>query len=613
MKRVLAIVGLLFCVAVLGAAGPRAEGGYVAGSVAQFKRDAADFAQSAEVLKGAADQLRAGDTASQTAAVEALKTCRLRYKRIEAFMEYFFRYPTNLYNRAPVYELEEPYMEYQSPVGLQYIESLLLAPDASDHQKEIAAQCEVVVSTARDIPATLYKLEASAAGILEAARLELIRISTLGITGYDAPGLKTGLAESAVALEAMSENLEPLLIAHPGGAADAIRRHLQKAVGLLEAAPDFDGFDRLGFFTEAMLPLQEHLGNLIAAQGLEQNTHPALNFRAKNIFSPDALDKSAFGPAAGKAVSSPALIALGKKLFSEKALSRNSTRSCATCHRPERAFTDGLVKSKALDEKTVVMRNAPSLYYAAYQHLQFYDGRAASLEAQLKAVLESPLEMDANPDTVVRRLTEMPAYRQAFKRVFPDSAGISLAQLSAALVAYEQTLAPFNSAFDRYLAGERGALNAAQKRGFNLFMGKAQCGSCHFAPVFNGLLPPYYERSELEVLGVPQRDAKGRTRADSDSGRYRFFPISFNNGAFKTTSVRNAGATAPYMHNGVFKNLKAVLDFYNRGGGRGLGLEVPGQTLSEDGPGLSRREIADVIAFLGALKDGESGANRIDK
>jgi cytochrome c peroxidase len=603
MKRVLTVVGVLFCMAVLVAAGPRAETGYITGRVAQFKKEAAVFAQSAEALKSAVSRLHTGDTASRTAAVEALRNCRLRYKRIEAFMEYFFEYPTNLYNRAPVYELEEPYMEYQSPVGLQYIESLLLEPNAGEHQKEIAAQCEVVASTAQDIPATLYKLEVSAAGILEANRLELIRISTLGITGYDAPGLKTGIIESAVALEAMSENLEPLLVAYPSSTTDTLRACLKRAITLLEAGPDFDAFDRLGFFTEAMLPLQEQLGNFIVAQNLERNTHPTLNYRARNIFSPDALDKNAFVQAAGRYTTSPELIALGKKLFSEKALSRNSSRSCATCHQPERAFTDGVVKSKALDEKTVVMRNAPSLYYAAYQHLQFYDGRAATLEAQLKAVLESPLEMDSNPDTIVRRLTAMPEYRQAFKTVFSNSLSIGLEQVSVALVAYEQTLAPFNSPFDRYLAGDAHALNATQKRGFNLFMGKAQCGSCHFAPVFNGLLPPYYERSELEVLGVPQRDAKGRQRADSDSGRYRFFPISFNNGAFKTTSVRNAGATAPYMHNGVFKNLKAVLDFYNKGGGRGLGLAVPGQTLSEEGPGLSRREVQEVIAFLRALED----------
>ena len=604
MKRVMTVVSVLFCMAVLVAAGPRAETGYVAGSVAQFKKEAAVFAQSADALKSAVDQLRTGNAASQKAAIEALKICRLRYKRIEAFMEYFFEYPTNLYNRAPVYELEEPYMEYQSPVGLQYIESLLLEPDAGEHQKEIAAQCEVVASTARDIPSTLYRLEAPTAGILEANRLELIRISTLGITGYDAPVLKTGLRESAVALEAMEANVEPLLVAYPGPTSDTIRHCLQKAITLLKAGPDFDAFDRLGFFTEAMLPLQEQLGIFILAQGLEQNTHAALNYRARNIFSPDALNKAAFRTAAGKTPSSPELIALGKKLFSEKALSRNGSRSCATCHKPDRAFTDGLVKSKALDEKTVVMRNAPSLYYAAYQHLQFYDGRAASLEAQLKAVLESPLEMDSNPDTVVRRLSAIPEYQKAFKALFPSSPTIELEQISTALVAYEQTLAPFNSPFDRYFAGNAGALNTAQKRGFNLFMGKAQCGSCHFAPVFNGLLPPYYERSELEVLGVPQRDARGRQHADSDSGRYRFFPISFNNGAFKTTSVRNAGATAPYMHNGVFKNLKAVLHFYNKGGGRGLGLEVPGQTLSEEGLGLSRREIADVISFLGALEDG---------
>ena len=465
-------------------------------------------------------------------------------------------------------------------------------------------QCEVIVTSANDIPATLYDLKVDDAGLLEANRLELIRISTLSITGYDAPLLKSATEEAAVALQAMHDNLGPILVSHPNEDGDAIQRYLGAAIALLQRSAGFNTFDRLGFFTKAMLPLQEHLSSFIKACDLDINTHPAVSHHARNLFSPDAIDLASFSKE--KPASQQQLLAsLGKELFSEKALSRNITRSCASCHRPDMAFTDGLVKSKTLDGKSVVMRNAPSLYYAAYQHTQFYDGRAASLEAQIKMVLQSPVEMDAQLDTVVNRLNAIPHYRELFRQLWPSSSRVHMDQVAAALVAYEQTLAPFSSPFDRYIAGDSTAMARAQKSGFNLFMGKARCGSCHFAPLFNGLLPPYYERSELEVIGVPQRDAKGRQRADADSGRYRFFPISFNNGAFKTTSVRNAGATAPYMHNGVFRTLKEVIDFYNKGGGRGLGLKVPGQTLSEQALGLTEREKSDLIAFLKALDDRE--------
>jgi cytochrome c peroxidase len=517
-------------------------------------------------------------------------------------MEYFFRYPVNLYNRAPVFEVEEPFMEYQSPVGLQYVESLLMEPDAFNNKKELLDQCEVIHTTAADIPSLLYDLKAEDAAIMEANRLEVIRIITLGITGYDAPLLWTGIEESAAALKAMHDNLEPMMIIHAGPEADSIRRYLEMAVDYLTSHPGFDNFDRLAFLTQSALPLQQHLSRFISQNGLELNTHPALNYRAGHLFNKDAINL-AFPSGKPASADTRELVALGKELFSECLLSGNTSRSCASCHNPQKFFTDGLVKSKTLDGKSSVLRNAPSIYYSGLQHAQFYDGRATSLEEQINTVLQNPLEMDANLDTVVQRLNANQHYRSQFRKVWPDANGISIDQVAAALAGYEQTLAPFNSAFDRYIGGDKLAMNDGQKRGFNLFMGKAQCGTCHFAPVFNGLLPPVYEVSELEVLGVPQRDAKGRKQMDSDSGRYRFFPISFNNGAFKTTTVRNAAMTAPYMHNGVFRSLEEVLDFYNKGGGRGLGLKVNMQTLSDKPLGLTKPEIRDIISFLEALTD----------
>jgi len=517
-------------------------------------------------------------------------------------MEYFFQYPVNLYNRAPVFEVEEPYMEYQSPVGLQYIESLLMEPDAFSHKKELLDQCEVLYASASDIPSLLYDLKVEDAALLESDRLELIRIMTLGISGYDAPSLKSGIAESAVALRAMKENLQPLLVDHSGQRADSIVHYLDIAIEYLNVHSDFDRFDRLGFLTRTAMPLQQHLALFITELDLDLNTHPALNHASINLFSKNAISLASFSRGTGDA-NARQLAAIGKELFFEKALSGNLSRSCATCHNPEKFFTDGLVKSKTLDGKGVVMRNAPSLYYAAWQYSQFYDGRATSLEEQIKAVLQNPLEMDANPDTVLRRLNESAHYRSIFRTAWPDATRIGLDQVTVALAAYEQTLAPFNSPFDRYIGGDTLAMNASQKKGFNLFMGKAQCGTCHFAPLFNGLLPPYYEVSEVEVLGVPQRDAKGVKRMDTDSGRYRFFPISFNNGAFKTTTVRNAAMTAPYMHNGVFRSLDEVLDFYNKGGGKGMGLKVETQTLSDKELQLTKQETRDIIAFLNALTD----------
>ena len=180
---------------------------------------------------------------------------------------------------------------------------------------------------------------------------------------------------------------------------------------------------------------------------------------------------------------------------------------------------------------------------------------------------------------------------------------VNFQHTAGALAAYIRTLNPFKSSFDHYMQGDKTALTAAQQRGFNLFMGKAQCGTCHFAPLFNGLLPPNYNTTEYEVLGTPADDNLENPHADSDQGRYAFMPFATFKGAFKTPTVRNAAMTAPYMHNGKFSSLEKVLDFYDKGGGVGLGLNVPDQTLSSSPLHLSAQEKKDIIAFIESLTD----------
>ena len=160
-----------------------------------------------------------------------------------------------------------------------------------------------------------------------------------------------------------------------------------------------------------------------------------------------------------------------------------------------------------------------------------------------------------------------------------------------------------NSAFDRAIAGDLKAMDADQIRGFNLFMGKAQCGTCHFAPLFNGLRPPLYAQTEYEVLGVPVSEGLVHPAPDSDRGRAVVFPIPFYEQAFKTPTLRNVAVTGPFMHNGVFHNLKKVMDFYNKGGGRGIGLGTPEQTLASASLHLSSKEIREIDRFLQALTD----------
>lgn len=519
-------------------------------------------------------------------------------------MEYFFTYPVNIYNRAPVHEIEEPYMEYQAPVGLQVIEDLLYSQDPFAQKQLLLEQANTIQSTASDIPATVYRFEASGEQLAESIGQELIRVMTLGVTGYDAPVCKTGLPESAIALQAVRNVVRVRNTMEASPDADSAIRYLDKAISLLQPPVDFDHFNRLDLFTSALLPAQEYLNRYLRQQYPELGRQGAYNYSAKHLFSVDALRQAAFD-AHALTDTAAGLVALGKMLFSDNKLSGNNTRSCATCHKPDRYFTDGLKGSPVMNGNGSTRRNAPSLLYSTYQYGQFLDARDSSLEKQIYTVLQNPDEMHSALADVAHK-ADNKNYRPLFRKAFPQAAKpVTPAMVARAIAAYERTLNPFNSAFDRYVNGNTQAMNAAAQRGFNLFMGKALCGTCHFAPIFNGTLPPLFNRSELEVLGTPANGDLNHPLTDTDSGRFQVFPISFYQYAFKTPTVRNASETAPYMHNGSFTTLEDVIEFYNRGGGSGIGLNVPTQTLSGRKLNLTKAEVADLKSFIGALKDAQ--------
>ncbi|UPK68242.1 cytochrome-c peroxidase [Chitinophaga filiformis] len=537
------------------------------GVVAYFKRQQPNFAAKTVLLQQRIAQLQPGDSISLKAARQALRDCRIAYKSIAFFLEYFFASEACVFNAPAKYEIEEPYIEYEEPVGLQQVEALLYDPAVWQRRQELAAQATVLVQTAQDLNALLYQFSATSPQVMESIQQELVRIMTLYITGYDAPLLKSGIAEAAAAMKAIDSILIPY---QDLDKKDSIQYYLQKGIYMLTTQPDFDAFDRLSFLADNALPLQRLLLN-----------------SGHDLFSATALKKDIF-PHSNIAGDT----ALGRRLFFEKALSGNATRSCATCHQPDRYFTDGLARNKSLSGEEALPRHTPGLLYAAYQYSQFWDGRVQSLEEQVKAVMHSPQEMNADDDTVLQRLHSMPAY-----------SNITLAEVQAALAAYLRTLAPFNSPFDHYMAGNRRALTTEQRQGGNLFMGKGGCATCHFAPLFNGLIPPLYNRTEFEVLGTPATDDLDHPLPDLDSGRLAFFPIDLYKGAFKTPTVRNAAVTAPYMHNGAFRNMEQVIDLYDRGGGNGIGLPVPNQTLSPLPLHLTPKEKQALIAFITALTD----------
>jgi cytochrome c peroxidase len=197
------------------------------------------------------------------------------------------------------------------------------------------------------------------------------------------------------------------------------------------------------------------------------------------------------------------------------------------------------------------------------------------------------------------------SYRRAFAAVIPAGQGppVTSATLRAVLATYVRSLVRLDSRFDRAVRGDTSALTGAERHGFTVFMGKARCGTCHFAPLFSGAAPPDLVRSEPEIIGVPVRDVARGAAIDPDSGRAGVDHVAEHLHAFKVPTLRNVARTAPYMHNGVFASLEQVVDFYDRGGGLGIGASVPAQTLSSRPLHLTPAERSDLLAFLRSLTD----------
>jgi len=204
----------------------------------------------------------------------------------------------------------------------------------------------------------------------------------------------------------------------------------------------------------------------------------------------------------------------------------------------------------------------------------------------------------------VKELGANPKYASLFQKAYAnETPTLTEYNIANAISSYVRSLIAVNSRFDQYMRGDKTKMNKEELKGFNLFMGKAKCATCHFIPLFNGLVPPEFTETESEVLGVPRTNETIAPVLDSDEGKFKFTRSIVHKFAFKTPTLRNIELTAPYMHNGVYNTLEEVMDFYNKGGGTGLKIAPENQTLPEGELNLSKKEIRAVIAFMKTLTD----------
>jgi cytochrome c peroxidase len=264
-------------------------------------------------------------------------------------------------------------------------------------------------------------------------------------------------------------------------------------------------------------------------------------------------------------------------------------------------------KPYALDGETLLKRNTPTLLNSGYQTKQFYDSRADILENQLSDVLHNTDEMQGSLKKSVDDLKQSTVYAPLFRKAYPNEKdAVNTFTIANAISNYVRSLQSLNSRFDLHIRGEKNNLTVAEQRGFNLFAGKAKCATCHFIPLFNGVVPPFFADTESEVLGIPASKNKNPAALDDDPGKFTHTHSVIHKHSFKTPTVRNVELSAPYMHNGVFDSLEEVMEFYNNGGGAGLRISPEYQTLPPDKLNLTKTEIADIIAFMKALTDTSS-------
>lgn len=271
-------------------------------------------------------------------------------------------------------------------------------------------------------------------------------------------------------------------------------------------------------------------------------------------------------------------VELGKKLFFDRRLSGDGTTSCASCHDPEKAFTDASEISLSYPT-TRNLRNAPTLINIAYAKSFFWDGRARTLEEQAEFPIMSPFEMNQNLDFVEEEIRIVPEYREAFKKIFGQDVNIKL--IAKALATFQRTLISKNAPIDKYLKGDKSALSDEAKKGFEIFKGKGKCIDCHYGAYlsdqkFHALMVPENPKyaNEEKFIVTRRYVAKINKYPDymnimEDLGRYFKTKKKQDYKAFKTPTLREIAKTGPYMHNGIFKSLDEVIDFFNKGGGEG--------------------------------------------
>ncbi|WP_299534331.1 cytochrome c peroxidase [Ulvibacterium sp.] len=495
------------------------------------------------------------------------------------------------------------------PIGLQKLEESIY--EGGETEQRYREEISIMKGLFQNLLNGVKKREVTAQRFFIATHQQLMRIISLSISGFDTPVSLLGLEETLVSLESLKEvytlSLQKTILEKDIRLDHQFLEGIKKAQDFINANPDFESFDRFTFIRDYMNPVTRNWVRIRETADIWKpvNNKP-FNFDAPTFFEDNSFNIEFFTPPINRNATDKR-IALGKKLFFDPNLSENGKMACVTCHNPSKAWADGLVVNYDKNGNPLE-RNTPTLVNSAFQKSFFWDGRSPNLLDQITSVFTNDKEFDSSVHQFSTEILTDTTYISLFKEAYGGISGRNT-EIIRAISSYISTLNGFNSKFDRNIRGEEDTFTKEEKQGFNLYMGKALCATCHFIPLTNGTVPPFFNDHEKEVIGVPETGAN--QKLDDDLGFYwrHEKKLEVHRGMFKTPTVRNAELTAPYMHNGVYRTLEEVMDFYNKGGGGGMGFDLEYQTLPFDELNLTPSEQNAIIAFMKTLTDTEVSSN----
>lgn len=489
-----------------------------------------------------------------------------------------------------------------APIGLQKIEESIYEGGISeeDFQKEI----EYTIGLLEVLQTNIEKRELTPQRFFVSIQQQLMRVISFSMSNFDTPVSSQGIKDAALTLESLKSVYEKTLQYDIKNTKPELNNEfleiLDEAVAL---ANNYKGenedFDRYAYIRNYLNPISRKWKEIRDESGYWEGSEDfPFNFDAPTFFEPDSFNLRYFTPTVNRNPTEDE-IRLGEKLFFDPNLSEGGKVSCASCHNPAMAYQDGL--QTALDNNgNSLERNTPGLINVAYQQNFFWDGRSEDLLSQINQVFTNKREFNTEVHQFSDNILQDSTYKKLFKKAFGRVPRTNK-EVVKAISSYVSTLQGFDSKFDKNIRGEENNMTDEEILGFNLFMGKALCASCHFMPLTNGTVPPFFSETEREVIGVPE--TANNEVWDDDPGFYVMYKEPSHWGMFKTPTVRNVEVTGPYMHNGIYETLEEVIDFYNQGGGAGLGFDIPHQTLPFDNLDLSQKEQKALVAYMKTLTD----------